>query len=150
MFNRALVATLVFAILPLTVQAMTDKYTPGDTTLSVTEDGYKVEIRDPLVNPGNSLRVYVRPRNGNCTGATYDQKKNALTIHDNPMCDTGNWGWISLNVPSLSDILKDSDKVINVGAMLGGTQKSYDIGFGATVDPTGQNIVIGGLHSEHH
>lgn len=150
MFKRAFLATLIFASLPLSAQATTDKYAPGDTTLSVTEDGYKVEIRDPLVNPGNSLRVYVRPRNGNCTGATYDQKKNSLTIHDNPMCNTSDWGWISLNVPGLSDILKDSDKIIQVGALLGGTKKSYDIGFAATVDSTGQNVVIGGLHSEHH
>lgn len=143
-----LIAACVISSIPISGQAMTDKYAPGDTKLAVTEDGFAFEIRT-LVDPGSSLRLYARPRNSNCTGANYDDNKKSLAWHDNPLCDSGKWGWVALDVPSLNAILADSDKTIEVGARIGGTLKSYDVGFAATVDPSGTKVIIGGLHSEH-
>lgn len=125
--------------------AETDTYQAGDTVLSITQDKYKMEIRDPLVNPGNSLRLYFRPRNGNCTSLTYNEAGKQLKLNSDPMCDDSNWGWISLDVPSRDKILADADKQIQVGAKLGGTLKSYEVGFTATLTPDGKNVLIGGL-----
>lgn len=125
--------------------AETDVYAPGDTVLSITQDKYKMEIRDPLINPGNSLRLYFRPRNDNCTSLTYNDDGKQLTLHDDPMCNDSKWGWISLDVPSRDKILADADKQIEVGAKLGGTLKSYKVGFTATVTPDGKNVLIAGL-----
>lgn len=123
--------------------ASEDVYQAGDTVLSITQDKYKMEIRDPLVNPGNSTRLYFRPRNGNCTSATYDDGGKGLTLHDDPMCNDSKWGWISLDVPSKEAILADADKKIEVGAKLGGTLKSYKVGFTASLTPDGQVLIAG-------
>lgn len=125
--------------------AETDAYQAGDTVLSITQDKYKMEIRNPLINPGNSLRLYFRPRNGNCTSLTYNDAGSQLTLHDDPNCNDSKWGWISLDVPSRDKILADADKQIKVGAKLGGTLKSYNVGFTATLTSDGQNVLVGGL-----
>lgn len=128
--------------------AETDQYQQGDTVLSITQDKFKMEIRDPLVNPGNSLRVYMRPRNGNCTSLTYNEAGKSLKINSDPMCNDSKYGWVSLDVPSLDKILADSDKKITVGAKIGGTLKSYNVGFIATVTPDGKNVLIGGFGTQ--
>lgn len=137
-------ATAAAVLLGGGAQAETDTYQQGDTVLSITQDKYKMEIRDPLVNPGNSLRLYFRPRNGNCTSLTYDESGKQLKLNSDPMCNDDKWGYISLNVPTLEKILADKDKKIEVGAKLGGTLRSYEVGFTATT-PDGKNVLIAGL-----
>lgn len=139
------VAMASAALLCAPANAETDVYKQGDTVLSITQDKYKIEIRDPLINPGNSTRMYFRPRNGNCTSLTYNESGKQLTIKDDPMCNDGKWGYVSLDVPSLDKILADADKQIEVGAKLGGTLKSYKVGFTASVTPDGKSVLIAGL-----
>lgn len=143
-FLKVAAAAIVAATIPMAIQATTVQYAPGVTTLSITADKYKVEIRSPLVNPGNSTRVYMRPRNGNCTGAMYNDNKKALTVKDNPSCNDDKYGYVSLDVPSKDAIMNDADKKIEVGMQMGGTLKTYKVGFVATLDPTG-NVLIGGM-----
>lgn len=69
--NKLAVAMMVAFLVSASASAETGKnpteYEDGDTVLSTTKDKFKIEVRGPLLNPGNSTRVYLRPRNGNCT-----------------------------------------------------------------------------------
>lgn len=143
--NKRSLTALTLVLISGSAQAETDTYAAGDTVLSITQDKYKMEIRDPLVNPGNSTRLYFRPRNDNCTSLTYNEAGKQLTLHDDPMCNDSKWGWISLDVPSRDKLLADADKTIEVGAKLGGTLRSYNVGFTTKLSADGKNVIIAGL-----
>lgn len=122
-----------------------DTYEAGDTVLTITRDGYKIEARSPLVNPGNSTRLYFRPRNGNCTSPAefYDMQKKSLKVNNDPGCLEDKWGYVSIDVPSKEKLMSDSDKKIEIGARIAGMKKDYDAGVVVTLTPTGDVVLAG-------
>lgn len=60
------IAAIAVILAPTTATAMVDEYDGKDTTLSTTEDGYKIEVRDIITNSPHHVEIYARPRNGNC------------------------------------------------------------------------------------
>ena len=108
-----LIAAAVLAMVSTSALATVDTYQDGDTTLIANQDGFAIEVREAN-DAGNSVRVYVRPRNGNCVTANTEQVTYAgykavdgiplsplsdseadvdwtATLHDNPMCSTNKW-----------------------------------------------------------
>lgn len=119
-----------------------DRYQTGDTVLGITQDGYAMQIRDPLVNPGGTTRLYFRPLNGNCTSAASSNFGAGVTIQDDPACRSlGAWGYVSLNVPNKAELLAVADNQMDVRIMLGGTRQSYKVAFTAALNSSGQVFI---------
>lgn len=157
-----LIAAAVLAMVSTSALATVDTYQDGDTTLIANQDGFAIEVREAN-DAGNSVRVYVRPRNGNCVTANTEQVTYAgykavdgiplsplsdseadvdwtATLHDNPMCSTNKWGWFSLD-----DIGYGQDSVV-----LHGTLKIYHIELTSEANYNGTGkTVITKLHTYH-
>lgn len=107
-------AALAFAATP--ALAIVDTLDPGETKLDATQDKFAIWI-DDATDVGNSVRVYVRPRNGNCVtanaypvtpsgyssidgtnGQPTDVAQVNPTLHNNPMCnDKSHDGYFSID-----------------------------------------------------
>lgn len=111
----------------------------GETTLQTTQNSFDIRVRD-VTDVGNSVRVEIRPRNGNCVTANNSKVTWSgftaldgmpmyqggvsdvdwdLTLHDNPMCTENKWGWYSI------DDLKYNEGTY--ATTIHGTLKSYKI-----------------------
>lgn len=135
--KKIMISAAASALIPTAAWATVDEYKDGDTTLVANQDGFAIEVRG-VNDAGNSVRVYIRPRNGNCVTANQEQVTYegyhavdgipmmqggvsdfdwTATLHNNPMCSTDKWGWFSLDY-----IGYGTDTVV-----LHGTLKSYKI-----------------------
>lgn len=129
-FRLVSVAATALALIPVAALALVDNYSSSHTTLSTVQDGFAIEVRDAgNLGKDSTVRVYVRPRNGNCVTANANPvTQTSLTLsatnplglatlpklHDNPMCESNKWGYF-YTVP------ESSSYVIH------GTLKSYKI-----------------------
>lgn len=142
-----LVIAAVLVCAPAHAYALVDELDkPGETTLQTTQSGFDIRVQG-ADDPGNSVRVEIRPRNGNCVTSNNDhvtdsnpppynpQRIPAYTppyLHDNPMCYDDRWGYFSADT-FLDDYT--SSYVIH------GTLKSYKIEVTTGKDSTGKKIV---------
>jgi hypothetical protein len=116
-------------------------YTPGATELVRTLDKYQFKIKDPT-NTGNSERMYLRPRNSNCTVQPVNQQGDGThAIHDDPMCNAKKTGYFSFDVPAYSTIPAEGT---TLGFRIQGTLKSYDMGVVFKQNPEKPGYVIVG------
>lgn len=109
----------------------------GETTLQTTQSGFDIRVKG-ADEAGNSARVEVRPRNGNCvTSNAYKVTPSGVssidgtdmgqpaevslypTLHDNPMCNDSKFGYFSVD--------RVSDFEHTIAYVLHGTEKSYRI-----------------------
>jgi len=128
----------LFAAAPA-LAANCDTYAPGATTLSRVLDKYAFKIND-LTDPGNSARLYLRPRHGNCTVQPVQQKDDGThAIHDDPMCSNSKYGYFSFDVPAYSTIPADGT---TLGFHVQGTLKSYNMGVVFKQNPQKAGYVI--------
>lgn len=113
----------------------------GETTLQTTQNSFDIRVRN-VTDVGNSVRVEIRPRNGNCVTAN-DSKVTwsgftaldgmpmyqggvtdvawGITLHDNPMCTENKWGWYSI------DDLQYTYGSGTYATTIHGTLKSYKV-----------------------
>lgn len=137
--NRAAKIIASFALLtPVSVFAMVDALDEaGETTLQTVQSGFDIRISG-VDNAGNSVRVEIRPRNGNCVtsnaykvtmdgassidgafpGTPTDVSQNP-TLHDNPMCEDSKWGYFSVS--------RWTNSEHTTSYVVHGTQKSYKV-----------------------
>ena len=123
--------------------------TAGKDTLQITQTYFDVRVQG-INDPGNSIRVEVRPRNGNCVGgganpvtdgsvSTQDPDaiNNAIqtslnqpVLHDNPACFSDRWGYFTSGT---------SEGTYTY--VLHGTLKSYTVQVWAGKNASGQPII---------
>lgn len=128
--------------------------TAPKSSLGRTQDKYAFYANN-INNVGTSWRLEFRPRNDNCTiSPAYAQTpegaaNKSYPLHDDPHCNDSKHGYISIDMPSVSQVPPytpdgvDND-TINVGGKLQGTLKSYKFGLAVMRDPRDQtklNIV---------
>jgi len=133
-----LTAGAALALASTPAWAIVDTLGAGETKLDATQDKFAIWI-DDATEVGNSVRVHVRPRNGNCVTAnaypvtpsgynsidgTNGQPTDVASVnpklHNNPMCDDhAHDGYFSVD--------RWSDYEETVSYVLHGTLHSYKI-----------------------
>lgn len=131
-----------------------DKQDGTKTSLGRTQDKYAF-YANSINNVGTSWRLEFRPRNSNCTiSPAYAQtpegaSNKSYPLKDDPNCNDSKHGYISLDMPSLSQVPAFTNDgvqndTVNVAGKLQGTLKSYKFALAVSRDPRDQtklNIV---------